>query len=77
VETEADIDLAQAYDYQLDLGRLRQALKRLPSPMAEVVQLRFIEALSVRQVANQLDLSEANVRVIQYRALQKLRQDLQ
>jgi RNA polymerase sigma-70 factor (ECF subfamily) len=65
--------LDEALDSQLSVVRLRAAVVKLPSEMQSVVKLRFIERLSVRKVAGRLNLSEANVRVIQYRALRKLR----
>jgi RNA polymerase sigma-70 factor (ECF subfamily) len=52
---------------------LHRALSRLPKQMRDVVELRFIQGLSARETAKQLDMSEANVRVIQFRALKKLR----
>jgi DNA-directed RNA polymerase specialized sigma24 family protein len=38
--------------------------------------MRFIEGYSCKQVAKGLSLSESNVRVIQYRALKKLKEYL-
>lgn len=54
-----------------ELGR---ALDRLPGDMKSVVVLRFIEELPVRAVAETLGMTEANVRVVQFRALRKLRE---
>jgi RNA polymerase sigma-70 factor, ECF subfamily len=72
-----ELDLGESLDRKLAAARLQKAVARLPKDMRSVVQLRFIEGLSVREVARMLELSEANVRVIQYRALQKLRKYLQ
>jgi RNA polymerase sigma-70 factor (ECF subfamily) len=58
------------------LRQLRQAVDSLPSDMRSVITLRFIDGLSCKQVAAKLDLGESNVRVIQYRALRKLREYL-
>ena len=69
VEDTAGLELDQA----LAVRRLQQALAKLPPEMRSVVQLRFIERLPAKRVARQLGLSESNVRVIQYRALRKLR----
>jgi RNA polymerase sigma-70 factor, ECF subfamily len=60
-------------DKKLRIQNLREALAKLPDDMRLVVTLRFIEGLSCRQVARKLSLSESNVRVIQYRALKKLK----
>jgi RNA polymerase sigma-70 factor, ECF subfamily len=69
ISTEIDHALAQR--------TLQQALARLPEDMCSVVQLRFIERLSAKQTAKRLGLSESNVRVLQYRALRKLRSYLE
>jgi len=60
-------------DQQLLVNNLKQAVAKLPAEMRLVVKLRFINGLSVRQTSQELSLTEANVRVIQYRALHKLR----
>lgn len=66
-------DMSEALDQSLELEELHKALLKLPAEMYEVVRLRFIEGLSTRDVAEELDISEGNVRIIQYRALKKLR----
>jgi RNA polymerase sigma-70 factor (ECF subfamily) len=62
-----------ALDQSMEVAKLQKALAKLPKDMRQVVQLRFIEGRSARVTANKLGFSEANVRVIQYRALKKLR----
>lgn len=66
-------DASTQLDRVLLVQRLQQAVHKLPDPMKQVVYLRFIEGLSARQVGQRLGLSENNVRIIQYRALRKLR----
>jgi RNA polymerase sigma-70 factor (ECF subfamily) len=63
-------------DKKLQHQDLRKALDKLPDDMHSVVAMRFIEGLSCKQVAKNLSLSESNVRVIQYRALKKLKEYL-
>lgn len=70
-------DLDEAVDLTLSIEALNLALLQLPVEMYEVVKLRFIEGKSTRETALALDLSESNVRVIQYRALRKLKGYLQ
>lgn len=56
---------------------LEQALalvRRLPADMAEVVLLRVVVDLSVTEVAAITGRSEANVRVLAHRGLQRLRE---
>jgi RNA polymerase sigma-70 factor (ECF subfamily) len=65
IETEVDKRLANA--------KLMNALAGLPEDMRSVVTLRFIEGYSARQTGEALGLSEGNVRIVQYRALKKLK----
>jgi RNA polymerase sigma-70 factor, ECF subfamily len=55
------------------IWQMHKAIDTLPDNLRGVTVLRFIEELSVREVAEILDLSEANVRVLQFRALRRLR----
>lgn len=71
-EREA-VDLDKALDQELVIAKLQVALAKLPDDMQTLLKLRFVEGLSSRDVATKLNLSEANVRVIQSRALRKLR----
>lgn len=79
-EDPAHMDIAsenagpdEALDQAMLIESLRRAIAKLPEDMRRVVELRFIEGLSAKQVGQELGLSESNVRVIQYRALRKLR----
>ena len=72
VEDET-LNLDKELDQELVIAQLQVALSKLPTDMQTLLKLRFVEGLSCRDVATKLNLSEANVRVIQYRALQKLR----
>jgi RNA polymerase sigma-70 factor (ECF subfamily) len=65
--------LDEALDQDLARAELQRVLTKLPKDMRQVVYMRFIEGRSARDVATLLNISEANVRVIQYRALKKLR----
>ena len=76
LEEDLQPSTAELFDTQLKLRDLRKALDQLPDDMCSVIELRFIEGLSCKQVAAALNLSESNVRVMQYRALKKLRKYL-
>jgi len=67
----------EALDRQMAVADLQKAVAKLPKDMHAVVELRFIKDKSARETSVQLNISEANVRVIQYRALKKLRNYLQ
>lgn len=80
VEDPASLDIVseakqpgEVVDLEILADNLRAALSLLPKDMSQVVKLRFIHGLSAKQTGQKLGISEANVRVIQYRALRKLR----
>ena len=52
---------------------LREAILHLPYEQQQVIQLRFIENFRHAEIASLLGKSEGAIRVIQYRALMKLR----
>jgi RNA polymerase sigma-70 factor, ECF subfamily len=55
---------------------LVQALATLSEPHAKVITLRFIDGLSVADVASALDIDQADVRALQHEALRTLREYL-
>jgi RNA polymerase sigma-70 factor (ECF subfamily) len=61
----------------MELDETQQALLRqlqeLPSDQQAVLKLRFLEDYSISEIAMMLGKSEGNVRIIQLRALRKLR----
>jgi RNA polymerase sigma factor (sigma-70 family) len=46
-------------------------LKQLPRHYARVLELRFLQRLSVAETADRLGISRGNAKVLQYRALRK------
>ncbi len=63
----------EVLDTKMRARRVVQAINGLPRDMKSVVTLRFLQGFSVRDTADSLGLTEANVRVVQYRALKKLK----
>ncbi len=55
---------------------LEHAIDSLAEPLRMVVVLRLVEGLSTAEVAEALDVSEANVKVRLHRAREKLKEDL-
>ena len=51
--------------------RVRRLLASLPDRYREVLTFRFLQNLSIRETAEQMHLTEANVKVLQFRALKK------
>jgi RNA polymerase sigma-70 factor (ECF subfamily) len=68
-------DNAAPYDYDAEAMEhsLAKSLDALPPELRAIVVLRFIEGLSAREVGAILGHSEGNIRIMQYRALKKLR----
>lgn len=73
LEADESTTTAERIDRQFEVEKLKVAMTKLPDDMRAVIRLRFIDGLPVRQVAKQLGLTEGNVRIIQYRALKRLR----
>jgi RNA polymerase sigma-70 factor (ECF subfamily) len=63
--------------FEPDWPRLYAAILRLKPKHQTIVTLRFFENFSYEQIAQILDVKEANVRVMLHRILNKLRNQLQ
>ena len=60
-------------EVRIEHERVSRAMRALRPEYQHVLALRFIEDLGHREIAQAIGKSEANVRVIQYRALNELR----
>ena len=84
VEASADrsIGASEAESADAALSRkelaamLEHAIDALPESLRMVVVLRLVEGLSTAEVAEALDVSEANVKVRLFRARERLKEDL-
>jgi len=56
---------------------LFQLVERLPDAQRRVIELRFIEERSIREIAAALDRSEGAIKQLQLRALENLRKDME
>jgi RNA polymerase sigma-70 factor, ECF subfamily len=61
----------RAADDGVSAARVRQLLERLPERYARVLELRFLQRLSVAETAEQMGISHGNAKILQYRALRK------
>jgi RNA polymerase sigma-70 factor (ECF subfamily) len=52
-------------------ARVQRLLQRLPERYRQVLTYRFLMNYSIRETATKMQLSEANVKVLQFRALKK------
>ena len=50
--------------------RVRRCWRKLPDNYRRILELRFLQAFSVREAAGQMGVSVANAKVLQHRALQ-------
>ena len=53
------------------VARVRQLLAQLPDRYARVLELRFLQRLSVAETAERMGVSHGNAKILQYRALRK------
>ena len=77
--SEPPPDVPNEREYQ-DLERrvsLFQLVDRLPQTQRQVIQMRFVEERSIRDVAAALGRSEGAVKQLQLRALENLRKEIQ
>ena len=63
---KANLDLQQE-----KIDKVNKILAKLSKNYAEVIKLRFLQNQSIKETANILGISENNVKVRQFRALQK------
>lgn len=73
LEIEVHDQTAENIDKQIDAKTLLVALDSIADDLREIIHWRFIERASVQETAKHTGHSEANVRVMQFRALKKLR----
>jgi RNA polymerase sigma-70 factor (ECF subfamily) len=59
---------------RLVLNEVMEAAKRLPDAQRQVISLRFAAGLSVAETARVMGKGEGNVKVIQHKAIAKLRE---
>ena len=76
LEASYSEDWLEKLDRDEKLHKVKEALLELPKDYQEVVILRFFEDLAVEEVAQIISKSEENVRVIQHRAIRKLKEIL-
>jgi len=67
-------DIAQRAEVMSDLMVIETKLPELKEEYREVIIMRYINELSIKEIAEILDKSKGNVRVLIYRALSVLRE---
>ncbi len=61
------------FDKGVELRKIRSAIQLLDPVYQDVVIMRFVEDLSIKETAAILDKSEGSIKVIQHRAIKKLK----
>ncbi len=74
IEPHYDENLIEKLEKDENIGKVTRALQYLSKNLKEVVILRFVNELSARETGQILGISEVNVRVLQFRALKKLKE---
>ncbi len=63
-----------AVDQQFDIDAIKGALSQLNDEQREVIEMRFMSDLSPAEIASIIGKKEGTVRIIQFRALKKLKE---
>ncbi len=71
--SKAEADPERLLEEKLSLESLQAALSKIDGPQREVVVLRFLAGLSIRETAKTLGKTEAAVKALQHRGLAALR----
>lgn len=72
-ELSAEIDIAGGLDQVMMVDKVRNVLPKLKTEYQQIIELRFIREFTVNESARILKRSPVAVRLLQYRALSKLR----
>jgi len=70
-------DPLRMVEQRLDSERLRAAIATLTEEQAQVITLRFLEEMSISEVAEIMDKSEGAIKALQYRAVLALRRAME
>lgn len=80
IESIAEIkiggDLKNSLDNKIGIENVKKAVLELNSEQQDVIILRFIEDLSIKETALTLDKSESAVKLLQHRAVKNLKKIL-
>lgn len=67
-------DLDQEIDNKFELKNIENYLNQLKDEYREVIILRYVEEFSINEIAQILEKTKGNVRVLLHRAMQRLRE---
>ena len=67
----------QQIEADFEQNRLKKAILKLQDEYQQVITMRFIDELSYAEIASALNKSEGAIRVVQHRALKKMKEILE
>lgn len=70
-------DLSHALETAMEMERVGEALHKLTDDEQNVIIMKFVNELENKEIAEALEKSEGAIRVIQHRALKRLKQILE
>ena len=73
IEITSHLDLEQKIDIKNDVRKIFDAINKLKAVEKDTVIMRFVEDLSIKEVSESLGKSEGAVKLIQHRAIEKIR----
>lgn len=76
VLADSRASVEESIDSQLDLRTVSKALHLLTDEQREVIEMRFVSDLSPAEIAEITGRREGTIRIIQFRALKRLKQAL-
>ena len=74
ISDERQQSLLSRIETEFEMKNIEKVLRRLKDEYREIIILRFIEELSITEIADILDKSKGSVRVLLHRALKVLRE---
>ncbi len=70
---KSDTKIDQEIDFSLNVEKIKTAIKSLKPEQQDVIVLRFIEELSIKEVSSIVKKSQIAVKLIQHRAVKDLK----
>jgi RNA polymerase sigma-70 factor (ECF subfamily) len=75
-ETAQENRIDQETDYNFALEAIEKVIRQLPPNQQSIIIMRFVDDLPTKEIARILEKNEGAIRVIQHRALKRLKQIL-
>lgn len=72
-DAKAPNNVVQEIADKLTSEKIKKAIEELPANYRQVIELRFYQQFSIEETANIMNKNGLSIRVLQYRAIQKLK----